>query len=562
MKRLIKIVLLFIIMLISFTTIVKANAQEKLTEIIKNGIVINGDTYTISNEYILDAQSIFLKYDISEEELNNFVEKIKGAAILLEQNNVTGMNSLSSELKQKYMQILKEAFAVINMTIEYNSENKTVSIYDSEENLVKTINISEKGSILVKKEEIKEISKCTISNIADHIYTGSEIKPSVVIKDGDKQLINGTDYTVEFTNNVNVGEGKATITGKGKYKGTQTKTFKVVARKISTLTIDKISNKTYTGKAIKPGVTVKYGSKKLKNGTDYSVSYKNNKNVGKATVTITGKGNYTGKVEKTFKIEAKSVKKLKVEKIKDKEYTGKAIKPKVVVKYGDIKLKKDRDYTVSYSNNKKIGKATVTIKGKGNYTGTVKKTFKIKLPKVKNVKAESKDSSSINISWDKNTIFDSYAVYMAKGKDDDYKKVATIKNNKITSYRQSGLLAGTTYYIKIKGYKTIDKKESTSYSKVTKETTQLIAPRISKVKAGKDYKQITWNKTSGAKGYEVYMATSVNGEYSKVATISDKNTVTYKKSDLKSGKKYYFKVRAYGTVDDEKIYSPFSNRVI
>ena len=561
MKRLIKIVLLFIIMIISFTTIVKANAQEKLTEIIKNGIVINGDTYTISNEYILDAQSIFLKYDISEEELNNFVEKIKGAAILLEQNNVTGMNSLSSELKQKYMQILKEAFAVINMTIEYNSENKTVSIYDSEENLVKTINISEKGSILVKKEEIKEISKCTISNIADHIYTGSEIKPSVVIKDGDKQLSND-DYTVEFTNNVNVGEGKATITGKGKYKGTQTKTFKVVARKISTLTIDKISNKTYTGKAIKPGVTVKYGSKKLKNGTDYSVSYKNNKNVGKATVTITGKGNYTGKVEKTFKIEAKSVKKLKVEKIKDKEYTGKAIKPKVVVKYGDIKLKKDRDYKVSYSNNKKIGKATVTIKGKGNYTGTVKKTFKIKLPKVKNVKAESKDSSSINISWDKNTIFDSYAVYMAKGKDDDYKKVATIKNNKIASYRQSGLLAGTTYYIKIKGYKTIDKKESTSYSKVTKETTQLIAPRISKVKAGKDYKQITWNKTSGAKGYEVYMATSVNGEYSKVATISDKNTVTYKKSDLKSGKKYYFKVRAYGTVDDEKIYSPFSNRVI
>lgn len=71
---------------------------------------------------------------------------------------------------------------------------------------------------------------------------------------------------------------------------------------ISTLTFSKISNKGYTGKAIKPAVTVKDGSKKLVKGTDYTVSYKNNTKMGTATVTITGKGNYTGTKTLTFKI--------------------------------------------------------------------------------------------------------------------------------------------------------------------------------------------------------------------------------------------------------------------
>ena len=65
--------------------------------------------------------------------------------------------------------------------------------------------------------------------------------------------------------------------------------------------------KTYTGKALKPAVTVKYDGKTLKNGKDYTVSYKNNKKPGLATVTVKGKGEYSGTATATFKIAPKAV---------------------------------------------------------------------------------------------------------------------------------------------------------------------------------------------------------------------------------------------------------------
>ena len=68
-----------------------------------------------------------------------------------------------------------------------------------------------------------------------------------------------------------------------------------------------VPSQVYTGKTLKPAVTVKYGKKALKKGTDYTVSYKNNKAIGTATVIVTGKGNYTGTANKTFKINPKAV---------------------------------------------------------------------------------------------------------------------------------------------------------------------------------------------------------------------------------------------------------------
>ncbi len=79
------------------------------------------------------------------------------------------------------------------------------------------------------------------------------------------------------------------------------------SKKISDLQFSSIKNQAYSGKAIKPTVTVKDGDKKLVNGTDYTVSYKNNTNIGTATVTITGKGDYTGTKTLTFKIVPKKV---------------------------------------------------------------------------------------------------------------------------------------------------------------------------------------------------------------------------------------------------------------
>ncbi|MBQ6843372.1 MAG: leucine-rich repeat protein, partial [Agathobacter sp.] len=138
----------------------------------------------------------------------------------------------------------------------------------------------------------------------------------------------------------------------------------------------------YDGTEKKPTVTVTCDNRTLKEGTDYTVSYANNTAVGTATVTITGIGNYCESISKNFTITTAPINEAKVTLSKSSyTYDGKTKKPSVTIKLGDKTLVKDTDYTVTYKNNKNIGKATVTIKGKGNYTGTLTKTFTINAKK-------------------------------------------------------------------------------------------------------------------------------------------------------------------------------------
>ena len=100
------------------------------------------------------------------------------------------------------------------------------------------------------------------------------------------------------------------------------------AASISSCTVSSIASYTYTGSAIKPSPTVKYGSKTLKAGTDYTLSYKNNINAGTAYVTITGKGSYSGSVRKSFTIRPAVIYKVcTFYKIATQYYTGSALKP-------------------------------------------------------------------------------------------------------------------------------------------------------------------------------------------------------------------------------------------
>ncbi len=223
----------------------------------------------------------------------------------------------------------------------------------------------------------KAASTLTIEAIANQIYSGSPITPTVVVKDGSTTLTLGTDYTVAYSSNTTVGTATVTITGIGNYTGTKTQTFTIVAKAASTLTIDAIANQTYTGSAITPTIVVKDGSTTLTLGTDYTVAYSNNTNVGTATVTITGIGNYTGTKTQTFTIVAKAASTLTIDAIANQTYTGLAITPTVVVKDGSTTLNLGTDYTVAYSNNTNVGTATVTITGIGNYTGTKTQTFTI-----------------------------------------------------------------------------------------------------------------------------------------------------------------------------------------
>ena len=209
----------------------------------------------------------------------------------------------------------------------------------------------------------------------------------------------------------------------------------------------------YDGKAKKPGVTVKLNGKTLKNGTDYTVSYSNNTKVGTAKVTITGKGNYTGSISKTYSIK-NNFKKATISGISNKSYTGKNITQSITVKYNGKTLKKGTDYTVSYSNNKKVGTATVKITGKGSYTGTITKTFKINPAKQEIQKLTAK-SKAFFVDWAQKGSATGYEIQYATNSKFTSAKKVTIKNNKTDKTTVSKLSGKKKYYVRVRSYTTV-----------------------------------------------------------------------------------------------------------
>ena len=209
----------------------------------------------------------------------------------------------------------------------------------------------------------------------------------------------------------------------------------------------------YDGKAKKPGVTVKLNGKTLKNGTDYTVSYSNNTKVGTAKVTITGKGNYTGSVSKTYSIK-NNFKKATVSGISTKAFTGKNITQSITVKYNGKTLKKGTDYTVSYSSNKKIGTATVKIAGKGSYTGTITKTFKINPAKQEIQKLTAK-SKAFFVDWAQKGSATGYEIQYATNSKFTSSKKVTITNNKTDTKTISKLSGKKKYYVRVRSYTTV-----------------------------------------------------------------------------------------------------------
>lgn len=142
------------------------------------------------------------------------------------------------------------------------------------------------------------------------------------------------------------------------------------------VTINNPTDKTYTGSPCVQGVSVKDSEAKL-TVDDISVTYENNINVGTATIIYTGKNNYTGEIRKNFKITEASITDDMIANIPSVTYNTKAHTPEVTVTFNGSKLT-DADYTVSYSEDCiNAGTVTVTVTGKGNFTGTASKDFAI-----------------------------------------------------------------------------------------------------------------------------------------------------------------------------------------
>lgn len=153
------------------------------------------------------------------------------------------------------------------------------------------------------------------------------------------------------------------------------------------VTVTGLKTQTYTGKEIKPKITVKDGTtgKKLKAGKQYTLSYENNVNAGTGMIVIHGVGAYSGEKHVLFTIQPQNIAKKVRAKVVGKRflYTGAELTPPVSLVYNKRTLAEGSDYHLSYANNVAKGNAQITITGTGNYTGTKVIKFKITGPKIK-----------------------------------------------------------------------------------------------------------------------------------------------------------------------------------
>jgi subtilisin family serine protease len=226
-------------------------------------------------------------------------------------------------------------------------------------------------------------------------YSGADPTSNVTVTTASgATLAKDTDYTLAYSGH-DVGSQTATVTGTGSYSatgnqststgsgyiGTVSKSFTIAPAPISSASVAAIPAQEYTGSPIAPSPVLTFSGTTLVEGTDYSVSYADNISAGTATATMTGKGNYTGSVSKTFSIAAKSVASATVASVPMQTYTGSALKPTPTVTlsgYGTLVA--GTDYTLSYANNVGAGTATITVTGKGNFSGTRTATFEIVNP--------------------------------------------------------------------------------------------------------------------------------------------------------------------------------------
>ncbi len=245
----------------------------------------------------------------------------------------------------------------------------------------------------VTEDQQKESPTLVAERIADKTYTGKPITPDdeVIIKDtaapdGKQVLKKGTDYTIDYRNNVNAGTATAVVTFKGNYTGTMEIPFAILPKDAEKdqekdnpdITVENIPDQRYTGEAIEPPVVVKDGDTVLEKGKDYDVTYENNIDAGKATAVIVMKGNYVGTLRKDFNILPKNDLTAKNDMDDIPEQRCYKPEPKVTVRHGDKVLEEGKDYTVIYKNNETAGIATAVVTLMGNYEGTLEKDFVIK----------------------------------------------------------------------------------------------------------------------------------------------------------------------------------------
>ena len=211
--------------------------------------------------------------------------------------------------------------------------------------------------------------------VDDVSYAGGDELPHVELTLEGKRLVLGKDFVVELQRESKLGVAKAVVTGIRGCIGRLERMVNVLKGDISKATVE-AEDQVWTGDEVTTTVTVTLGGKTLEEGVDYTLSYRDNVDVGQATVIATGIDAFEGEAVGTFNI-GNGISAAELSGLEDMPYDGKPKEPEPVVTLDGVQLTKGVDYTLSYEDNVDAGQATVIVSGTGSYAGEVRGTFAI-----------------------------------------------------------------------------------------------------------------------------------------------------------------------------------------
>ena len=418
------------------------------------------------------------------------------------------------------------------------------------------------------KTEIPQIDESSIIlDETSFIYDGEAKTPAVTIKDkAGNVLTKDTDYTLEYSNNVNAGTATVTITFEGSYSGSKDLTFTIAPKAAPTENVTLSATKyTYSGGVMTPDVKVLDENGNTMPADSYTVSYASGrKDAGQYKVTVTFKGNYSGNKDLYFTIAPKpiSTEKATLSTIKY-TYSGGVMTPGVKVLDTNGNTISSGNYTVSYASGRKnVGRYKVTITFKGNYSGSKALYFTIvpKAPASAKATLTAKYSTTsgyddVMFSWDKSTGASGYTVYYKKSSASGY---TYLKRTTGTYVYKKDLSDGIKYNFKVVPY--YKGTDGTIYASDTYKTAsvytlkKLSTPKVSTVK---NVVKVAWTNINGESGYQISRSTSKTG--TKIVSTYSTTSGTYKYVSATKNTTYYYKVRAFRKVDGKVVYGPWSN---
>ena len=455
--------------------------------------------------------------------------------------------------------------------VEYTKEITTridteteKSVWDIKFVSVEPFTTGDPIEVTLKKSEKEEITSVTLDQ-KSFVYNG-EIQHANVkeVKAGDK-VLSASDYTVKYSskNSKWAGIYTITVTGTGNYTGSKNATYKIEQAQITDATLSEVLY-VYNRQIQKPVITSVKSNNMTLTTNDYDAEYSNpnSRNKGEYTVSVTGRGNYTGAIDVIYHIDPAVVASVTLDE-EEFTYNQKAQKSKVkeVKSENGLVLASD-EYTVTYAAPKSTdaGSYEITVAGKGNFTGSVDKTYKIEEAEITKVTLNKYDFT-YNGTVQKASIKSVKAGDLVLTKD-DYDAVwsnpkSTDANGYTIDVTGKGNYKGRGYA----GYRinpvkiskvTVDKIKYTYNKKAQR-------PLVTKVKAGDltlkktDY-SVTYSKNASKDvgGYTItvqsknpnydgkvtktYIINPIGTSITKLKASSKSATVTWKKQKTKMSK--------------------------